>query len=293
MAEPRYATAKAFRQALEARLQERARREGLVLQRIRRQLSFDRLLARLFVSPTETPWVLKGGYALELRFRHARSTKDVDLTLRSGAIRVDASQTQREVLRKHLQQATSIRLPDFFEFLVHPATLDLEGAPEGGLRLPVEALMDGRIFTKFHVDIGIGDDVTEPVELVHGGDWLSFAEISIPQFLSLSREQQWAEKFHAYTRPRHERTNSRAKDLIDLVLLTQSGDLAQERVLQCVRATFERRQTHPLPTEMPPPPIEWDRTFAALATEVGVEADLNTGYRYVSDWWLRIKERGS
>jgi hypothetical protein len=293
MAEQRYATPKAFRQALEARLQDRARREALVLQRIRRQLSFDRLLAPLFASPAEAPWVLKGSYALELHFRHARSTKDVDLTLRSGAIRVEAPQTQREVLRKHLQQATSIRLPDFFEFLVHPATLDLEGAPEGGVRFPVQAVMDGRIFTKFHVDVGIGDEVTEPLELVHGGDWLSFAGISPPQFLSLSREQQWAEKFHAYTRPRHERTNSRAKDLIDLVLLTESGDLAQERVLECVRGTFERRQTHPLPAEMLPPPIEWARTFAALAEEVGVEADIDTGYRYVSDWWLRIKERES
>lgn len=284
----RYATPKAFRQALEARLQERARREGLVLQRIRRQVSFDRLLARLFASLAEAPWVLKGGYALELRFRHARSTKDVDLTLRSGAIRVDAPQTQREVVRKHLQQATSIRLEDFFEFLVHPATLDLAAAPEGGLRFPVEAMMDGRIFAKFHLDIGFGDDVTEPVDLVLGGDWLSFAGISTPSFLSLSREQQWAEKFHAYTRPRQERINSRAKDLIDLVLLTQSGGLAPERVLRCVRATFERRQTHPLPAEMPPPPIDWARTFAALAEEAGVEADMNTGYRYVSDWWSRI-----
>ncbi len=28
-----------------------------------------------------TPWVLKGGYALELRFKAARSTVDIDLTL--------------------------------------------------------------------------------------------------------------------------------------------------------------------------------------------------------------------
>ncbi|HKS74404.1 MAG TPA: hypothetical protein VJQ82_14475 [Terriglobales bacterium] len=65
--------------------------------------------------------------------------------------------------------------------------------------------------------------------------------------------------------------------------------LDPERVLRCVRATFERRQTHPLPAEMPPPPIDWTRTFAALAKEVSVEADINTGYRYVPDWWSRIQ----
>jgi hypothetical protein len=48
--------------------------------RLRRQVSFDRLLARLF-REEPAPWVLKGGYALELRFKAARSTLDIDLTV--------------------------------------------------------------------------------------------------------------------------------------------------------------------------------------------------------------------
>jgi hypothetical protein len=43
-----YKTAGAFRTALEARLQNRARAEGIDLQRLRRQVAFDRLLARMF-----------------------------------------------------------------------------------------------------------------------------------------------------------------------------------------------------------------------------------------------------
>ena len=30
------------------------------------------------------PWVLKGGYAMELRVQSARTTKDLDLTLHDG-----------------------------------------------------------------------------------------------------------------------------------------------------------------------------------------------------------------
>ena len=30
------------------------------------------------------PWVLKGGYAMELRMHSARTTKDIDLTLHDG-----------------------------------------------------------------------------------------------------------------------------------------------------------------------------------------------------------------
>ena len=85
-AQRQYATAGAFRTALEARLNERARRDGVDLHRLRRQVAFDRLLARMFdpSQPVRDGWVLKGGYALEMRFHMARSTKDLDLTVRSA-----------------------------------------------------------------------------------------------------------------------------------------------------------------------------------------------------------------
>ena len=35
----------------------------------------------LFVKP-ESPWLLKGGYAMELRLKTARTTRDVDLALK-------------------------------------------------------------------------------------------------------------------------------------------------------------------------------------------------------------------
>ena len=81
----RYATAAGFRRALEDRLQDIARKEGIDLQRLRRQVAFDRLLARLFqaAQARALPWVLKGGYAMELRIKTARTTKDIDLTMRS------------------------------------------------------------------------------------------------------------------------------------------------------------------------------------------------------------------
>ena len=84
----KYATAAAFRRALEDRLQDIAGKESVDLQRLRRQVAFDRLLARLFQpgQPLAPPWVLKGGYAMELRIKTARATKDIDLTMRSASI---------------------------------------------------------------------------------------------------------------------------------------------------------------------------------------------------------------
>jgi hypothetical protein len=84
MPSPRtYTTAGAFRRALEERLKTASLSDQVDLNRLRRQVSFDRLLARLF-REEPAPWVLKGGYALELRFKAARSTVDIDLTLQQA-----------------------------------------------------------------------------------------------------------------------------------------------------------------------------------------------------------------
>jgi hypothetical protein len=79
-----YATATAFRMALEARLNTMAREQGIDVQRLRRQVTFDRLLCRLFHDPS-APWLLKGGYAMELRLEVARTTRDIDLSLHDVA----------------------------------------------------------------------------------------------------------------------------------------------------------------------------------------------------------------
>ena len=39
---------------------------------------------------------------------------------------------------------------------------------------------------------------------------------------------QWAEKFHAYTRPRGGHVNTRSKDLVDLILLINLGELSSK-----------------------------------------------------------------
>lgn len=291
-----YSSARAFRQALEARLQERAKRGGLILERLRKQVAFDRFLARMF--PPITPrldsagWVLKGGYALELRFLHARATKDVDLTLKSGVILPGTIEGQRIALREHIRRFAGQQLPDFFEFLIGTATLDLDGAPEGGFRFPVEAVMDGRRFARFHVDIGVGDSIEPPLEILEGGDWLEFAGVLRPRFLAVSREQQWAEKFHAYTRTREKRGNTRSKDLVDLVLLIHLGELSSARLRHCVAVTFESRATHPVPASVPPPPPEWKPVFARLAGEAGIDLDITQAFRVLSEFWSSTTAAG-
>jgi hypothetical protein len=74
-------------------------------------VSFDRLLARLFRDGA-APWVLKGGYALELRFKSARSTIDIDLTVQ----RVTGATVDRDAVRavrEMLQARADVSLNDW------------------------------------------------------------------------------------------------------------------------------------------------------------------------------------
>ena len=105
--------------------------------------------------------------------------------------------------------------------------------------------------------------------------------------LALPRAQHFAEKIHAYTFPWVGRTNTRTKDLIDLVLLIDRGGLPPAADLRvAVAATFARRGTHPIPVPLPPPPAAWAPDYAALAAEVQLAAAaLADGYALVAAFW--------
>lgn len=290
-----YASAHAFRNALETRLLERSRRSGADLQRLRRQVAFDRLLARLF-DPDQASadgWVLKGGYALELRLSRARSTKDVDLTIRPDIVEssadANASSASRSALRERFQRAATRRLPDFFMFAIGEGTLELNRAPKGGTRFPVDGRLDGRTFARFHVDIAFAEQVLEPLDTLVGDDWLGFAGIPPAAAPALSAEQHWAEKLHAFTVPR-DGPNTRVKDLVDLVLLIEHQHMDRVRLLAAVELTFSRRDTHPLPEALPAPPAFWERSFGALAAECGLSCGKDEAHARVQVFWREVCE---
>lgn len=277
----RYSSGTAFRTALEERLKRIARDEGIDLQRLRRQVAFDRFLARLF-RPGYPDWVLKGGYAMELRFQQARATKDLDFTVRTTPTGDD------EPVLAILQDVGATEIGDWFTFRVSEATADLDGAPYGGARYPADALVAGRTFVKFHLDVGIGDIIVDPVDVVRTRDWLGFAGIETASVLMIQSEQQFAEKIHAYTLPREGAPNSRVRDLIDLVLLVQSGTMGRSRVAQAIRRTFARRGTHELPRALAAPPENWAAPFAMMAEGCSLKMDAAAAFDEVARYLQEV-----
>jgi len=253
-----FTSAASFRQSLETRLLERARREGRDVQRLRTQVAFERFLVRVFASHAE--WVLKGGYALEARLRErARSTLDLDLNAETTGDLLDV-----------LQDMMRVPVHDHFAFSVRAGSRALGGPPEGGRRFHVEARLAARPFSTFHVDIGIGDVLTQPPEWIDGQTDLSFAGLPRTRLRVYPLATHFAEKLHAYTRPRPQYT--RVKDLVDLALLLTLGVQPTSQVRAAVEATFTAYDTHPLPTGFPPAPRAWAVPFRHLAEQVRLEA---------------------
>jgi pantothenate kinase-related protein Tda10 len=84
----KFATSLDFRKSLEMRLLKKAQTSDQDLQRLRKQAAFERFLARLFYNHG-SPWILKGGHAMELRLQVARATQDIDLSVKSHSLPTD------------------------------------------------------------------------------------------------------------------------------------------------------------------------------------------------------------
>lgn len=264
----RYDKPEAFRQALQARLRAVAARRDLSVQDVQLKLLIERLLARLF-HLDDPPWVLKGGFAMELRYRpHARTTKDVDLSIRTADERGWADRLA--AVRARLQDAAELDLGDHLEFRVASAKKQPPGAPPGGARFPVDALLAGKRFGRFHIDVGFGDPVRGQPDVLVGDDVLGFAGIAPARVLAVAKSQQFAEKLHAYTRAWDDRENTRVKDLVDMVMLIQRGDLDAAEVRGAVEQTFARRHTHDPPDRLKQPPSAWAAEFPAMAKQAGL-----------------------
>lgn len=113
-----------------------------------------------------------------------------------------------------------------------------------------------------------------PLQKLQGRDWLGFAEIPTAEVRLISKEQQVAEKLHAYGLPRST-PNSRVKDLVDLLLLVRSREARQDQLVEAVRMTFDRRKTHAIPSALVPPPESWEGQFRGLATECRIASGMS------------------
>lgn len=278
----RYATATAFRGALEQRLANTAANERTDLGRLRRRAVFERILARL-TEPQERRWILKGGVALEIRLgNRARATKDLDLAL----VEHD---TETHDVRDLLIEGLSIDVGDYFTFQVGPPreiAPDQAGRP--GWRFSVTANLAGRRFQEVRVEVVARTDELTNTEILEVPTAFQFADLPSVAVETVDRRQHFGEKLHALTRSYGDRPNTRVKDLPDLLILISDGLKPTRELVEVVEHIFTVRGTHPMPTSIPDLPPAWARQYRDYALELDLDAsDIDVAHGRLDDYWRK------
>jgi hypothetical protein len=117
------------------------------IRRVHLVVAIDRLLVRLLETTSWGVWVLKGGYANELRHpSDARFTEDVD-------VRIDADISGATPM---VADALTLHIDDPFEFELASPSRELFGPPGGGMRYPVIARLVGQELVRFKIDASCG-----------------------------------------------------------------------------------------------------------------------------------------
>lgn len=284
----RYRTDTDFRKALEERLRQRAEKDAEPLVRLRKRVVFERCMVRV-QRDNRSPWVLKGGFALELRMGNvARMTKDLDLTADMGFFAGDPTSVPK--LSERLSEDLKTENEDRFEFLV--AEGSEEELPTQGVksfRFLVETRLDGRRFENIKVDVGVGDPLIPPLDEIKGSDLLAFAGISTPTIRVTSRAQHFAEKIHALTHPFDDRINTRVKDLADLMLFAQHALPQPADVKAALVEIFGTRKTHDIPSKIDIPPATWATSYSAMASQLNLnETTIEEATFRLNAYWKTV-----
>lgn len=270
----KYSSASAFRDALEARLQQdQTSRVGL--SRLRKRVAFERFLARLqLVAPGD--WYLKGGFALEMRLgSQARTTRDIDLDWAT-----EESQTVELLIA-----ATEVEIDDRFKFDLRRGRID-EELLGGGQRWSATAQLAGREFERIAIDVGFAKPAMLDPDEVASSHLLDFAGVAPVVVPTIAIEQHLAEKLHAYTRTYGSgESSSRVKDLVDIAVIARTTSPDANQMFSAASAIFNRRRTHDLPTSLPEPPDAWRRPWITLVEDRPAGADLSKGFHTAASLW--------
>ncbi|MDR1851911.1 MAG: nucleotidyl transferase AbiEii/AbiGii toxin family protein [Propionibacteriaceae bacterium] len=269
---------------LNQRINSVARNRGLAANRLRHHIAFQRVLARLAL---DDKWVLKGGFSLEMRLGlGARATKDLDM------LRMARPTSNPLDVQDLLQHALDADLGDGFTFQVNmPRQMDIRDAEPSTWRVHLKTVYSGSLFTETVIDVVLAD-------MTSGADTeaLTIAPELVGQpftITAIDLDRHAAEKYHACVRVyANERTSTRVKDLVDLVLLVEGSWLHVDRLGSALIRVFQERNGCEPPAKLSDePPGGWVDSYPAVAAETGAEnRDALEAWALISRYYERALE---
>ena len=268
-------------ESLKRHLKESYGRQGLkqgALEAAKNHIVFERLVSHLAESDHKE-WALKGGMLMNIRFPEtSRATKDVDLAywgLDKGITYTDI----KRILARDLNSQSE----DMFSFLVGDTrngemTEESEGSRTASFH--IKAMLGKNLVTSFLLDVGVSDMPHSVIQEGYKTGYSDFMDYASSKFPAISKEQHFAEKIHAYTKPREKFENMRFKDLFDMSVLVDSG-MDRDRLDNAINYVFGFRGTHSPVDSLDPPPESWRSLYNKLCDEHGLEEDLDSSFNKV------------
>jgi hypothetical protein len=275
----KYPNGRDFRQALDVKLKSIAASKGNSIDDLHRQVVFNRFLARLDFNK----FVLTGGYSIELRLPLSRSTTDLDLYARDVALISVSEQQQNEAILVALRKEAARDLHDYFSFDVERVLGRLHGPKEGGVRCLIRADVNQKEYHRFHVDVAICPNQILQAESINTPDVIAFAEQPQLAILALQKEELFANKIHAYTRPRQTQ-NTRVEDIVDI-----GSGLDDDKTAMALRMVFAENVQHSVvPDVLPAPPQTWRKDFDTIARRRNLPLTLDVAVETIDEFYRRL-----
>lgn len=261
------------RNALATRVRAQADTAGIADQRMRLWVGAAALLqvlAAAVIDGVLPAFYVKGGFALELRFRqHARASQDIDLVVPIDmASVVDA-----------FRSALAGRKWDNFAFRVKDAVREREHV----MQVSVQSEYLGGPWCSLIIELGKGE--VEDSEMVDAFPLQPFGLRDPDRVPCLNRFAQIAQKLHAASDPSPR--NMRYRDLVDIYLLDSMLEHDDAKLRANIEETFTRRAQHPWPS-----PIkmqrEWREPLTRMLSDMGLQLTVDQLFEYTTGLTARL-----
>ncbi len=236
------------------RLKHAARQSGVPFNKFVRQEALKELLCRGLKQRHD--FLLKGALSLEAEVAL------LGIVLNSEAMTTDADLATRDAVGDLVNAITLVcsdESSESFEYQIAKDVIKKRGA---GRKLTVTVFIDGRRFTDIHLDIGTARVDMPNRQVNMGMDYKKepFGDLSVE-----CPEVALADKLHAFAKDRGGRSNTRYRDLPDMLLIGKvavSHSIRLEDLRYAVEKVFG---DEPIPERFPEPPAEWPSTLEVRA----------------------------
>lgn len=262
---PQYATATAFRRALEDRLKRQAAARNQPLEQLRREFLFQRYLALIFAEPGST-WVLKGGASLLMRLPEARYSKDLDLL----NLELDPEQAVAE-----LRTLTTPRPGDQLRFVISDAVTYSAINPVS--EITVTAYI-GNQYGSFSIDLATELHLIGAPDRIQPTPVVDLPGLSpLPEVMAYPLPDQIADKICAMYEHHGQagHPSTRYRDLVDLAIIINTSILDATAILDAIQTESQRRSIQ-LPDGIVSPGPAWAAGYASTAKTTKLDPQLKT-----------------